>query len=412
MSDRERELRLATRGSALAKRQAELVRERLESRRLSVTLVEVETTGDVSDELISELGTTGAFVRSLDEHVCDGEVDAAVHSMKDMPTEQAEGLVVAGIPERAAAADVLVTPDGTTLEELPSGATVGTASLRRRAQLLADRPDLEVVGLRGNVDTRIEKLLGPGLAREHDRRLAAHPEEEEEATDEPADADRDRDTDLETQSSGAASTSGDEDGDTSADGPDGQSDVQFERSPTEWVESLSPIERRALERARTETATDRTEYDAICLAEAGVSRSDLLEQLATERFDPTAFVPAPAQGAIAVTAPDDETAELIHDAIDHPPTRVAVTVERTILSEIGGGCVAPIGIYARLRGAVVSTTVRVLSQDGTEQIRASRDLAVERHAQAARSFASDLVDRGAAELVAAARREDPDERKR
>lgn len=343
-------------------------------------LIEVETTGDLSDELISELGTTGAFVRDLDRRVLDGDADAAVHSMKDMPTDQAEGLVVAGIPERDAAADVLVTPEGTRLEELPAGATVGTVSLRRRAQLLARRPDIEVLGLRGNVDTRVEKLLGPRLAQEYDRRLAADSEVEETDTD---------------------------DAEPEADGDDA-----FERSPEAWVESLSPIERRALERARSGDDTDRTEYDAVCLAEAGLAWSDLLEELACERLDPTAFVPAPAQGAIAVTAPDGETAELIHDAIDHPPTRVAVTVERTILSEIGGGCVAPVGIHARLRGAVVSTTARVLSRDGTEQIRASRDLPVEDHARAAATFAAELVDRGAAELVAAARREDPDEPKR
>lgn len=380
MSGHDRELRLATRGSALARRQAELVRDRLAGRRRSVELIEVETTGDLSDELISELGTTGACVRDLDRRVLAGDADAAVHSMKDMPTDQAEGLVVAGIPERAAAADVLVTPEGTRLEELPAGATVGTASLRRRAQLLARRPDIEVLGLRGNVDTRVEKLLGPGLAREYDRRLAADSEVEETDTD---------------------------DAEPEADGDDA-----FERSPEAWVESLSPIERRALERARSGDDTDRTEYDAVCLAEASLAWSDLLEELACERLDPTAFVPAPAQGAIAVTAPDGETAELIHDAIDHPPTRVAVTVERTILSEIGGGCVAPVGIHARLRGAVVSTTVRVLSRDGTEQIRASRDLPVEDHARAAATFAAELVDRGAAELVAAARREDPDEPKR
>jgi len=381
MSGHDRELRLATRGSALARRQAELVRDRLAGRRRSVELIEVETTGDLSDELISELGTTGAFVRDLDRRVLAGDADAAVHSMKDMPTDQAEGLVVAGIPERAATVDVLVTPEGTRLEELPAGATVGTASLRRRAQLLARRPDIEVLGLRGNVDTRVEKLLGPGLAREYDRRLAA-----DRAEDEETDAD---------------------DAGTEADGDD-----EFERSPEAWVESLSPIERRALERVRSGDDTDRTEYDAVCLAEAGLARSGLFEELACERLDPTAFVPAPAQGAIAVTAPDGETAELIHDAIDHPPTRVAVTVERTILSEIGGGCVAPVGIHARLRGAVVSTTVRVLSRDGTEQIRASRDLPVEDHARAATTFAAELVDRGAAELVAAARREDPDEPKR
>ena len=150
-------IRLATRGSELALRQTQRVARALESRRREVELVEVETTGDsVRDELIHRLGRTGAFVRSLDEKVLDGELDAAVHSMKDMPTDQPPELVVAGVPERAAAADVLVTPDGRSLDELPEGATVGTSSLRRGAQLLAARPDLRIEPLRGNVDTRVE----------------------------------------------------------------------------------------------------------------------------------------------------------------------------------------------------------------------------------------------------------------
>jgi len=340
-------LRLATRGSALALRQAGLVEEQLGSRRLSVELVTVETTGDqVRDELIHRLGTTGAFVRSLDEKVLDGELDAAVHSMKDMPTDQPPELVVAGVPERAAAADVLVTPDGRSLDELPEGATVGTSSLRRGAQLLAARPDLRIEPLRGNVDTRVEKLLAPSLQREYDR------------------------------------------------------------SPQEWFDDLAEIERRALERDVD------VEYDAICLAEAGLDRSGLLGQLHDERLDPASFVPAPGQGAIAVMALDGESAELIYDAIDHPPSRVETTVERTILAELGGGCVAPIGIHASLRGDVVSTTVRVLSRDGEREVRESRDLPVERHAEAAVSFAADLAERGAADLIQDARREEPDDAKR
>ena len=127
-------IRLATRGSDLALRQARRVAETLESRRRDVELIEVETTGDaVRDELIHRLGKTGAFVRSLDEKVLDGEVDAAVHSMKDMPTEFPAKLVVAGVPERAAPGDVLVTPEGVDLSGLPDGATIGTSSLRRKA---------------------------------------------------------------------------------------------------------------------------------------------------------------------------------------------------------------------------------------------------------------------------------------
>lgn len=376
MSTRGEPLRLATRGSQLARWQAGRVKERLETRRRPVELVEVETTGDqVRDELIHRLGTTGAFVRSLDEQVLEGSVDAAVHSMKDMPTESPGELVVAAIPERGPVGDVLVTPDGTALADLPPGATVGTSSLRRGAQLLAERPDLDVQGLRGNVDTRVEKLLAPSLQREHERRLDA----EEGTVDEKADDESESETD---------------------------DDPEFERTTGEWFDDLAEVERRALEREVD------VEYDAVCLAEAGLERTGLLRHLEYERVDPTRFVPAPGQGAIAVTALDGPTAEYIHDVVDHPPARVETTVERTTLADLGGGCVAPIGVLARLQGEVVATTVRVLSRDGTEEVAASRDLPVERHAEAAGEFAGDLAAEGAADLVQEARREEPDGPKR
>ncbi len=369
MSARGSRLELATRGSELARRQAATVTQQLAERRIDATLVEVETTGDqIRDELIHELGTTGAFVRSLDRRVLSGDLDGSVHSMKDMPTEQPDRLVVAAVPERGPPEDLLVTPDGTALDALAEGATVGTSSLRRQAQLLAVRPDLDVAGLRGNVDTRVEKLLAPRLQREHQRRL--------DATGELDDGDEETDTD------------------------------EFDRTPQEWFESLSEIERRALERDVS------VEYDAICLAAAGLERSGLRRDLETEELDPGSFVPAPAQGAIAVTALDGDTAARIHDAIDHPRSRVEVTVERTVLAELGGGCVAPVGVYARLQGSVVTTTVRVLSRDGTEEVGGTRELPVADHADAAAGFAADLAERGATELVDRARRETPDDAKR
>jgi len=376
MSARGMELELATRGSHLARQQANRVTQLLAERRITAKLVEVETTGDqLRDELIHRLGTTGAFVRSLDERVLSGNLDGSIHSMKDMPTEQPDELVVAAVPERGTPGDVLVTPNGTPLADLPEAATVGTASLRRGAQLLADRPDLDIAGLRGNVDTRVEKLLAPARQREHERRLAAAGELDEEGTD-------------------------------GSDETDVETDGEFDRSPQEWFEELSEVERRALGRDVD------TEYDAICLAAAGLERSGLLDGLPVERLDPRSFVPAPAQGAIAVTALEGETAQRIHSAIDHPPSRVEVTVERAVLAELGGGCVAPVGVHARLQGAVVTTTARILSRDGTEEVCETRELPVERHAGAATEFAADLAAEGAAELVERARREDPDDAKR
>ena len=373
MSARGTELELATRGSELARRQASTVVGQLAERRIDADLVEVETTGDqVSDELIHRLGTTGAFVRSLDERVLSGDLDGAVHSMRNMPTDQPDQLVVAAVLRRGPPGDVLVTPDGTPLSDLPTGATVGTSSLRQAAQLLADRPNIDVTGLRGSVDTRIEKLLAPTVQREHERRLEAAGELDE----------------------------------VRADDAEADTGEEYDRTPQEWFEDCSEMERQALGR------DVETEYDAICLAVAGLKRSGLLRSLQVDRLDPQTFVPAPAQGTIAVTALDGETAERIHDALDHPPTRVEVTVERTVLAELGGGCVAPVGVYARLQGEVVTTAVRVLSRDGTEEVGETRELPVEDHAEAAAEMAADLAAEGAADLVSRARREEPDDPKR
>ena len=358
-------LRLATRGSDLALRQAATVRDSLASRRLTVELTEVETTGDqLTDELIHRLGKTGAFVHSLDEKVLSGDLDAAVHSMKDMPTERPDELVVAGVPERAAAEDVLVTPDGAGLDDLPEGAVVGTSSLRRKAQLLAERPDLVVEPLRGNVDTRIEKLLAPSLQTEHQERHEAEEERKAQAGD-----------------------------------PDDDYEFPYEQDVEEWFNGLAELERRALEREPD------TEYDAIVLAKAGLDRAGLTHHVSTVELDPERFVPAPGQGALAVTAVDGDLATDIHERLDDDRTRVETTVERTILAELGGGCVAPIGIYARLSGGVVHTSVRVLSQDGTENIQVARDLPVERHIDAAQELAAELAGRGADDLIETARRD-------
>ncbi|OYR49770.1 hydroxymethylbilane synthase [Halorubrum sp. Ea8] len=374
-------LRLATRGSDLALRQAGTVRDALSSRRRDVELRRVETRGDqIPDELIHRLGKTGAFVRSLDEEVLGGDADLAVHSLKDVPTEGMDDMVVAGVPERAPSGDVLVHPDGVGIDDLPSGAVIGTGSLRRTAQLKAARPDLVVEPLRGNVDTRIEKLLAPGLQAEHERRLIASGE---------ASA-------MTAEESGADDA---EDGAEDADGDDPEIDEEFDRTVEEWFDSLSDLERSAMERKV------ETEYDAVVLAEAGLRRSDLFHEIPTTRLPREEFVPAAGQGAIAVTATDPDVIEDVRSAVDHPRTRVAVTVERTILGELNGGCVAPIGVSALVQGEHVHTRVRVLSTDGTEEVADTRDLPIRSHAKAAESFAADLAERGAADLIAAAREE-------
>ncbi|WP_434521539.1 hydroxymethylbilane synthase [Halorubrum sp. AS12] len=388
-------LRLATRGSDLALRQAETVREALSSRRRDVELRQVETRGDqIPDELIHRLGKTGAFVRALDEEVLSGDADLAVHSLKDLPTEEMADLVVAGVPERAPSGDVVVHPDGLGIEDLPAGAVVGTGSLRRGAQIRAARPDLTVEPIRGNVDTRLEKLLAPGLQAEHERRLIAAGEEST-LTAEGGDADSEGDESDE----GDAGDEGDADSEGDESDESSEIDEEFDRSVEEWFDSLSDLERAAMERKA------ETEYDAVVLAEAGLRRSNLFYEVETTRLPREEFVPAAGQGAIAVTASDPDVIEAVREAVDHPRTRVAVTVERTVLGELNGGCVAPIGVSALVKGEHVHVRARVLSTDGTEEVVDTRDLPIRSHATAAAEFAADLADRGADDLIAEARDE-------
>ena len=152
---------LGTRGSPLALWQAEATRDllRLAHPGAEITLTEIRSSGDadqVSD--LARFGSTGIFTVQVDRAVIDGRADAGVHSLKDMTTTLSEGVVLAGAMARGFIEDALVAPDGKTLDELPAGARVATGSVRRAAMLRRARPDIEVVGIRGNVDTRLAKL--------------------------------------------------------------------------------------------------------------------------------------------------------------------------------------------------------------------------------------------------------------
>lgn len=150
-------LRLGARGSQLSLAQATLVTKALEGR-AEVELIVVKTTGDRLSAAGSPIEWKGDFTRELDEALLDGRIDFAVHSMKDVPTQVPEGITLAAVPVREDPSDVLIARPRRSFEELPQGARVGTASPRRKAQLLAARPDLEVLEARGNVDTRIARL--------------------------------------------------------------------------------------------------------------------------------------------------------------------------------------------------------------------------------------------------------------
>ena len=156
-------LRIGTRGSPLALAQAHETRRRLREAfdlpEAAFEVAVIKTTGDrVQDRPLKEIGGKGLFTREIEEALTSGEIDIAVHSMKDMPTEQPEGLALDTALPRADPRDAFVSPRHGAIAALPEGAVVGTSSLRRRAQLLHRRPDLRVVEFRGNVQTRLKKL--------------------------------------------------------------------------------------------------------------------------------------------------------------------------------------------------------------------------------------------------------------
>lgn len=152
-------IRLGTRASALARWQADWVAVRLHPMGVEVVLVPITTTGDRrTEEPIGGIGGRGVFTKELQRALLEGRIDLAVHSLKDLPTDEVPGLCLAAVPERGSVGDVFVSRNHASFGELPPQAVVGTGSLRRRAQLLHVRPDLVFQDVRGNVDTRLRKL--------------------------------------------------------------------------------------------------------------------------------------------------------------------------------------------------------------------------------------------------------------
>jgi hydroxymethylbilane synthase len=154
-----RPLRIGTRASVLARWQADWVAGRLRELGQDVEIVLVSTRGDREQtQPIGTMGGDGLFTKELQRSLLADQIDLAVHSLKDLPTEPVEGLVLGAVPERGPIGDVLVSRAGITFEKLPAGVVIGTGSLRRRAQLLHARPDLIMQDIRGNVETRLRKL--------------------------------------------------------------------------------------------------------------------------------------------------------------------------------------------------------------------------------------------------------------
>ena len=295
----------ATRPSALARWQTARVIQLLQAAHPGLECREhiITTTGDrVIDRPLPEIGGKGLFTAELEDALLSGKVDAAVHSLKDLPVEDTPGLVIGAIPEREATQDVLVTADRLKLSDLPEGARVGTCSIRRTAQLLAQRPDLTILPLRGNVDSRVRKMLNG-------------------------------------------------------------------------------------------------EYDAIVLAQAGLTRLGLQSHIG-EVFPLNVMLPAPGQGALAVQcrADDEDTLKLLV-SIHDPLIAAAVDAERAFLSSLGGGCSLPVAAFAQKNNGTIILTGAVISPDGKQAIRLSA-VDSDPHKLGQR-LAQLVLERGAAELLKA-----------
>lgn len=318
-----RTLRLGTRASRLARTQSQQVADALAAAGgVRVELVDVSTHGDRSADAISQLGGTGVFVTALREALLAGDVDLAVHSFKDLPTAPAAGLTIGAVPPREDPRDVLVARDGLTLGELPPGARVGTGAPRRMAQLRALGLGLDVVPIRGNVDTRMARVTGC--------------------------------------------------------------------------------------RAGSPGAPGSGDLDAVVLARAGLARLGRL-CAATEVLDPIQVLPAPAQGALAVECRtgDDGVRNLLR-ALDDPGARACVAAERAVLTALEAGCSAPVAAYAELAEAEDGSSelylrASVTALDGSDGVRGSLSGPVAGAAGLGRSLAAELLDRGAAALMAASR---------
>ena len=282
-------VKIGTRGSKLALVQTETVIRRLTAVGIESEKVIISTQGDTSTQVpLHEIGGQGVFVRALDDAILAGEIDCAVHSMKDIPAYRPSGLVTAAVLKRDSAADFLAHRG-----QISTVRIVGTSSTRRRAQLLRHDPDIVAKELRGNVDTRIRKM-----------------------------------------STG--------------------------------------------------------EYDAIVLAEAGLTRLGI--RIQGERFPPEKFVPSPNQGTIAVVSRADPSLMEVLSALDHPQTRTDVAIERAVMEQLGGGCFTPLGIYCRAGHLIAE----VLSLDGQRTERTETDIGtIEEAREQGRQLrvkAQDLID--------------------
>jgi len=300
-----RPIRIATRKSPLALWQSEHVAARLRQQHpgIQIELVPLSTRGDeILDRSLAAIGGKGLFLKELEIAMQRGEADCAVHSLKDVPMELEPGFQLAAILPRADPVDVLVSPRFASIDALPKGARVGSSSLRRQAQLRALRPDLDIVDVRGNINTRLARL-------------------------------------------------------------------------------------------------DAGDYAAMILAAAGLIRLDLAARI-RQRLTPPDWLPAPAQGALAIECCDDD-AELLAclSRLDDPPTRCCVEAERAMNRALGGSCHVPVGAYAQLSGGRLRLAGVVGSARDGRQVRAHDAAPADAGEALGEAVARQLLDAGAGEFL-------------
>jgi hydroxymethylbilane synthase len=301
-----RHIRIASRSSKLALVQAGFVCDLLTSLypNIEISIVKVTTKGDRDkSDFLYKSESVGLFTREVEKAILEQKADMAVHSLKDLPTAITAGLVVAAIPERDSPADALVASlPISSIAELPAGATVGTSSLRRIAQLLHIRADLKCVPLRGNIDTRLAKVAS------------------------------------------------------------GQ-------------------------------------VDAAVIACAGLNRLGLADKISAV-LPPSEFIPAPAQGALAVQIRNDnaELAELI-SKIDDGHSRITAETERKVLAAMCGGCSIPVGVYAQITSDTITVEAMISDLKATNYIRRRKEGPLAETDYLAKKLAEELLAAGGERIL-------------
>ena len=309
MVNSSRKIVLGCRDSILAIAQANEVADALRNRvdDFAIEIATFNTAGDAQRELpVAQIGV-GVFVKEIEAALASGEIDIAVHSLKDLPTVLTEGLIIAGVPYREDPRDAVISRNGAGLNTIKSGSIVATGSARRRALIAATRDDLILKPIRGNVTTRLAMLK-----------------------------------------------------------------------------------------------KENSVIDALVLAAAGLKRINMSDRI-SEYLGCMSFVSAPGQGALALqTRSDDTIAQAICAAIEDTSTRICVETERTFMSEIGGGCSAPIGAHAQINGNVVTLAVFVSEPSGANYVRHRASAPANEGVALGKRVAQHVIQQGALDLFSQA----------